>query len=78
MAAIRKAKTKEIEITAADGDRNIDMFMNEDRSRGRTEYFYHSRRKHVIGQQCAKKPEYYLVEIRKYVLGVIYIWQIRN
>ena len=78
MAAIKKTKQKEIEIAAADGDRNLDIFFNEDKSRGRTEYFYTARRKYTIGQRCVKKPEYILIEIRKYVLGVMYLWQLKN
>ena len=78
MAVSKKTKQKEIEIVAADGDRNLDIFFNEDKSKGRTEYFYTARRKYIIGQRCAKKPEYALIEIRKYVLGVMYLWQLKN
>lgn len=78
MAAVKKIKQKEIEIAAADGDRNLDIFFNEDKSRGRTEYFYTARGKYIIGQRCVKKPEYVLIEIRKYVLGVMYLWQLKN
>lgn len=78
MAAAKKTKKADPDILAADGDRNLDIFFNEDKSRGKTVYFYHSRRKYTIGQRCSKMPEYVLIEIRKYVLGVMYLWQIKN
>ena len=73
----KKKIKQDKEILAESGDRNIDIFFSKDRTSTKIEYFYHSRRSMPIGSESHALPGYKLIEIRKYVLGVMYLWELK-
>lgn len=61
---------------AISGERNIDAFISIDTLSANTRYFNHNRIYIEIGFNHPSISNAVLKDIRRYVLGTIYIWQL--
>lgn len=74
----RKQTKQSFSIKALDNERNIDVFANKDTGTAKTVYFNSGRDAMTKGDEHKSKPGYKLEEVRKYVLGTIYIWYLNE
>ena len=65
-------------IKAVENERNIDLFANYDSGMAKTVYFNKPRDIMVRGEESKARPGYRLEEVRRYVLGTIYIWALKD
>ena len=68
------AKQKQQAITAVADERNIDLCVDSNFESPHTSYFYTSRPPLALNTVHSIMPGYKLNEVRRYVLGTIYIW----
>ena len=74
---LRQAK-QVFNLKAIDGERNIDVFADKGSGTAKTVYFRSSRDMMAKGDEHMSRPDYKLEEVRKYVLGTIYIWYLKD